>query len=212
MEELKQLTNIAHKIYYPPSERGITMKGNIYVTKSGYLVWFPLGKERDIRRRCIDKAAAERFLTGLRFKYDEGTLDGRDYRVDNPLGFANLVEKFMETKRLLKDPGAYRKKLKFAVAMWGNRNVKSIGFSCIQELLLTMKENGYSSRYRHEIKNTIKHFYNWLLKSREIKYEEMPEFPTVKYSTPYRKIMSKETQLRILREIKRITNSDDRYS
>jgi len=181
------------------------MKGNIYTTKSGWLVWFPMGHEKDIRRRFKHFEQAERFLTGLRFKWDEGTLDGRDYRADNPLGLSNLVEKFMYSKRLLKDPRSYRKRLRFATDAWDNRNVKTITFSDINELLLNMQENGYSSKYRHEVRNAIKHFYNWLLQSKEIKHEEMPEFPIVKASSPYRRIIDKSDQRRILNEIKRIT-------
>jgi hypothetical protein len=41
---------------------------------------------------------AGRFLDGVRFKTQEGTFDHRDYRADNPLGFANLVQQWLEVK------------------------------------------------------------------------------------------------------------------
>ena len=52
-----------------------------------------------IFRRFNDYESAQRFLTGLRYKYDEGSFDIRDYRKDNPLGFENLALQWLEVKR-----------------------------------------------------------------------------------------------------------------
>lgn len=53
-----------------------------------------------IQQRFSTLAEAEQFLNGLRFK--EGSpdevLDPRDYKKDNPLGFENLVEKWLKIK------------------------------------------------------------------------------------------------------------------
>ena len=54
---------------------------------------------RKINRRFQAYHEAERFLTGLRFENDKGTFDVRDYRKDNPLGFENLVNKWIEQKK-----------------------------------------------------------------------------------------------------------------
>jgi len=181
------------------------MKGNIYQTKHGYLVWFPMGSEKDIRQRFKHYEQAERFLTGLRFKHDEGTLDGRDYRKDNPLGFANLVEKFLHSKRLLKGVKKYEQRLDKATNSWGNRNVKTIGFCDVEHLVANLFEMGYASKYIKDIRDTVKMFYRWLYQSGEITHEQIPRFPIVKASSPYRKIITKEDQCRILEEIRRIT-------
>jgi len=181
------------------------MKGNIYQTKSGWLVWYPMGKEKDIRKRFIKYDDAEKFLVGLNFKDAEGTLDGRDYRADNPLGFSNLVDRFMESKRLLKDPGAYRKRLRFGVERWGNRNIKTIGYADIEALVLDLQEREYSSRYRHEISVSLKHFFKWLVQGKEIRPDEIPDFPVIKHSSPYRKIVDKHTQQKILDGVRKIT-------
>ena len=50
---------------------------------------------RDIYRRFKDYEMASRFLTGLRFKRDEGSFDKRDYKKENPLGFENLAENWL---------------------------------------------------------------------------------------------------------------------
>ena len=39
-----------------------------------------------------DYAGATRFVTGLRFKTDEGTFDRRDYENMKPLAFSTLIE------------------------------------------------------------------------------------------------------------------------
>jgi len=205
------LTSAGHRVNASfQTKGGLTMKGNIYTTKSGYLVWYPMGKERDIRKRFIKYDDAEKFLVGLNFKDTEGTLDGRDYRADNPLGFSNLVDRFLYSKRLLKDPNAYVKRIRFAVNAWDNRNIKTIGYADIEALMLDLQEKGYASRYRHEICRTIKHFFNWLVQSKEIKHDEMPGFPEIKYSSPYRTIIDKKTQLHILRMVQTITKFNPR--
>ena len=160
------------------------MKGNIYPTRHGFLVWFPMGSEKDIRQRFKHYEAAERFLNGLRFKYDEGTLDGRDYRKDNPLGFANLVEKFLHSKRLLRGVKKYEQRLQFGVLEWGSCNVKTIGFAEISGLLTGLRERGYSGKYIKDIRDCIKMFFRWLYQSGEITHDQIPKFPTIKASSP----------------------------
>ena len=53
---------------------------------------------KGICRRFKDYQSANRFLTGLRYKNDEGTFDARDYKTDNPLGFENLALQWLEIK------------------------------------------------------------------------------------------------------------------
>ena len=176
------------------------MKGGIYPTRYGWQVRF--GK---ITKRFKDYGLAERFLTGLRFKSDEGTFDIRDYRMDNPLGFENMVEKFLESKRLLKGVNKYEQRLRFGTTRFGNRNIKTIGFYDIEGLIIRLQEDGKSSKYVKDIRDTIKMFYRWCLDCGEIKYEQMPKFPTVKWSSPYRKVVNKEIQDKIVSEVHRLT-------
>jgi hypothetical protein len=78
---------------------------------------------------------ARQFLNGLRFKAVEGTYDERDYQKNNPLGFSNQVERYLVIKKEsgISDNGFREIKNHHFKAMraWGQRNVKTIGFSQI---------------------------------------------------------------------------------
>lgn len=185
------------------------MKGNIYASKGRFRAYFHHNGER-VEKRFGTHGGAERWLTGQRFKADEGTWDARDYRADNPLGFENLVGKFLHSKRLLKGVKKYEQRLRFATEKWGNTNVKSIGFSQIDGLLIELRENGYSSKYIKDIRDCIKSFYRWCARNSEIKHDQIPELPIIKASSPYRKIVTKEVQCRILEEVRRTATFNPR--
>jgi hypothetical protein len=69
---------------YCPNHKNIT--ANKFITKFG-----------SVFKNFNSYDRASRFLTGLRFKTDENTIDERDYRRDNPLGFTNMSNKFLAT-------------------------------------------------------------------------------------------------------------------
>lgn len=161
-----------------------------------------------------DYKGAYRLLNGLRFQADRGQFDIRDWRKDAPLGFGNMVEKYLETKRF--KPVAYKKygeRLRFAVNVWGNRNVKEINYGEIEALLLNLEGKGLSSKYRHDILWCLRMFWSWLaklgVKGGGVKRDEVPDFPHVKYSMPFRTIISKEDQGRILARIRERTWDDN---
>jgi hypothetical protein len=52
-----------------------------------------------VQRRFGSYEEASRFLTGVRYKIDEGSYDARDYKAENPLGFANLALRWLEVKK-----------------------------------------------------------------------------------------------------------------
>jgi len=131
---------------------------------------------------------------------DEGIFDPRDYQKNNPLGFANLVEKYLESKRKMKAVKKYHERLQKAVNAWGNKNVKEIGYADIEDLLLSLN---YSSKYIHDIKCCLEGFFRWLYRREEI--SKMPRFPQISYTMRYRNIVDKETQWKILEEIYRLT-------
>ena len=79
------------------------MKGGIYKTRYGWQVRFG----RKLTKHFKDLAQAERFLTGIRFKTDEGTFDIRDYQKSNPLGFSNLANKWLDFKSKRIKPTPY---------------------------------------------------------------------------------------------------------
>jgi integrase len=179
------------------------MKGGIYETRYGFQVRFGKLTKRFKRSELV---LAERFLTGLRFKADEGTFDERDYRRDVPLGFANQVQKFLQAKRHLKAIKKYEQRLRFAVDAWANRSIKEITYGDIEDLLNSLQDAGKSSYYRKHIRDSIRQFFLWLIERREITHAQMPSFPTVRASIGYRKIIDKDTQDRILAEVAAITS------
>lgn len=65
----------------------------------------------EVTRRFADYKIADQFLTGLRFETAQGKFDPRDYRRDNPLGFENLVDTWLKTKRRLKGAKKYEQRI-----------------------------------------------------------------------------------------------------
>jgi len=158
-----------------------------------------------IVRNIHDYAVSFKYLTGLRFKTDEGSFDRKDYQRDNPLGFANLVIKFLKRKKHLKGVKKYGQRLRFAVTAWGNRNVKDIKFGDIEDLLNTLRDDGLSSKYRYDIVSCLKMFWRWICDRQEIQQSQIPKFPKVKPVMKFRKILTKDQQGRVLDEIYRLT-------
>ena len=100
-------------------------------------------------RRFNTYEEAFHFLTGLRFKQDEGTYDERDYQKANPLGFANLTEKYLEIKRETVKHGTINHiKLDLAKAAeyFGEMNVKEIGYGEIEDFLSSRKRRSPAKR------------------------------------------------------------------
>jgi integrase len=172
---------------------------------------------RDIYRRFQSYEAAARFLNGIRFKTDEGTFDMRDYKKDNPLGFENLSQKWLEIKassgRRKKTVQSYTNFMNRAVAKWGNRNIKAISDGDIEDLLFdkdwtTPKDEIVKNKTRSNMKSCLHEFWSWVVR-REKKNNkqtiEMPEFPEIKYELGWRNITDIETLEKILNEIRRIS-------
>lgn len=148
------------------------------------------------RFKAYDKAA--RFLNGLRFKTDESTFDERDYRRDNPLGFTNMSEKFLE---YAKPKTAHNMKphIQRAQDYFQDRNVKDLKCGDFEDFLKGLE---LSDKTKNNIVGTLKVFYRWMKRRQDI--FEVPEFPKVDYVLGYRKTVDKDTQRAIIDEVKRI--------
>lgn len=172
---------------------------------------------RSIYRRFKNYEEAARFLTGIRFKCDEGTFDVRDYKKDNPLGFEILSEKWLKYKETTdvkpKTLQSYRNFISRAVDEWGNRNIKEISEADIEDLLLdrTWKNRDGGSatlKTRSNMKSCLHSFWRWVVRREKRngkRMVEMPEFPEIKYELGWRNITDIETLENILDEIKRIS-------
>lgn len=141
---------------------------------------------------------ASRFLTGLRFKTDENTIDARDYKRNNPLGFITMSNKFLATVNP-KTAKNMRPHINHAQNYFQNKNVKELKCGDFEDFLNTLN---LSDKTKHNIISTIHVFYKWMLKRQEIK--ELPEIPDVSFVLGYRRTVDKETQRAIIEEIKRI--------
>ena len=180
------------------------MLGGIYPNNSGvgapWIVKFP-----GVFRRVWDKKAGERFLTGLRFKHDEGTFDKRDYQKDNPLGFENLSEAWLVRQNTKKSFGHMRKHIAYAQEYFANQNIKEIGFSGLDDFFFNLP--GYiGNKTKANIKGTLHTFWVWVSKRENI---PIPEFPNISYVLKFRNTVTYQEQQAIIREVKRISKHID---
>ena len=141
---------------------------------------------------------ASRFLTGLRFKTDENTIDARDYKRNNPLGFITMSNKFLAAVNP-KTAKNMRPHINHAQNYFQNKNVKELICGDFEDFLNTLN---LSDKTKHNIISTMHVFYKWMLKRQEIR--ELPEFPEVSFVLGYRRTVDKDTQRAIIEEVKRI--------
>lgn len=159
-----------------------------------------------VYKRVHDYPTARRLLGGLRYKVDEGTFDGRDYKKANPLGFRSQAERYLEIKGQTVKPGSFAKircDLSKAISWFGDENIKTIQYGHIEDFLLGQKD--IASKTRQNIKTNLHAFFVWLVRRRELRKEQMPDFPELQVEIGWRKTIDKLTQERILEEVKRIT-------
>ena len=157
---------------------------------------------RQTRKRFTTYREAERFLDGLRWEVDQGTYDPRDYRVDNPLGFWTLAEKWLAVKKSEVKHRSYNNLQNYmnkAVSVWGNRNIRTVGYGEIEDFL---RSQGVSDKTKANMKSCLHSFFSWVKKREKI---PMPEFPEVSFQLGWRQTVSKETQQAIIDEVWRIS-------
>ena len=179
------------------------MKGKIHKNKgkgSPYIVRF--GK---VFKRFRTLETAEWFLTGLRFKEDEGIFDPRDYRRDNPLGFGNLATKWLDMRHEAKSYPAMRNHMGYAIAYWGQKNVKEIQYAELEDFFTRNPAISHlSGKTLWNIKTTLHSFQLWVTKRyrRERIPIQMPEFPHIDYELRFRKTINLDLQDELLDDIK----------
>ncbi len=150
----------------------------------------------------------------MRFKYDLGEFDVRDFQQATPLSFEVLASKFLEIKR--DEVASFRhiqNHIGKAIAYWGTTNVKEIRYGELEDFLLAKTSRAkdilrnqktgqpLSQKSRANLKATLHHFFVWLRKRQVLHASQIPEFPEVPFELGWRNIVDKETQLRILDEV-----------
>ena len=158
---------------------------------------------RKARRRFSVYREAERFLDGLRWEVDQGTFDPRDYRTDYPLGFKALAIKWLQVKRNEVKRKSYnnlRNYMDKAIAAWGQRNVKTIGFGEVQDFL---NDQRVSDKTKANMKSGLHSFFVWVNKREKI---PMPDLPEVSYELAWRQTVDKDTQQAIIDEVYNISH------
>ena len=156
-------------------------------------------------RRFQSYDEAYRFLSGVRFKTDEGSFDKRDYQKDEPLGLENLTEKWLKVKKVMVRPKSYsnlHNYIERARKYFGNRNIKEIGYAELEDFLLAQD---VSDKTRANMKSGLHDFWQWLRKRRVVTLAEMPEFPEIPFELGFRNTVSKDIQEQILVEIHRLS-------
>lgn len=157
---------------------------------------------RGTRKRFSVYREAERYLDGLRWEVDQGTYDPRDYRSDYPLGFESLARKWLAVKQKVVKPKSYnnlRNYMGKAIKVWGQRNVKAIGYGEIEDFL---HSEDVSDKTKSNMKSGLHSFFKWVSRREKI---AMPEFPETPFELGWRKIIDKETQQTIIDEIYEIS-------
>ena len=160
---------------------------------------------RKTHKRFGSYKEAERFLTGLRYKVDEGSYDHRDYQQGNPLGFATLASRWLQVKEKEVKPRSYsnlRNYMEKASSAWGQANIKTIGYAEIEDFLLDQE---VSDKTRANMRSCLHSFWTWLQRRKVITIYEFPEFPKIKFKLGFRKVIDKETQEAIIDEVHRIS-------
>lgn len=157
---------------------------------------------RDIFRRFQVYREARQFLEGLRYKTVEGSFDARDYKLDNPLGFANQADKYLSRKDQTNPKHCrdnIRPALKKAIKIWGNRNIKTIGYAEIDDFIFGLK---LSKKTLSNYVSILHDFFSWLSEREDL---PVPKMPKINYELGWRKIIDIDTQQKIIDEVQRIS-------
>lgn len=158
---------------------------------------------RNVRKRFSHYREAERFLDGLRYEFDRGTFDYRDYLGSKPLSFTVLSGQWLEKKKNKVKPGTFSHLKRYVVVAqeyFKNTNVKNIQYAQLEDYVDSLT---CGIKTKSNYLSALHDFFSWLLKRREL--EQIPAFPSVNFELGTRKTVDKETQSLILDELKRIS-------
>lgn len=178
------------------------MKGGVYRDKArgNWIVRFP-----GVSKRFKDHSEAERFLNMVRYKYDEGTLDPRQFKANQPLGFRFLSDKWLDRRtESVKCPRNLMTHIRAAQSFFGHKYVRDIRYADIEDYLDSLPKR-LSGKTKKNYLTTLHAFWSWLIKRNEVEITQIQSFPVVDYELGWRTTVDKDTQNRIIEEVKRVS-------
>ncbi len=163
---------------------------------------------KDLYKTFKTYTEASRYLNGLRYETDQGTFDIRDHQSNNPLGFSNLADQYLNFKKKQNLVSFYHIKrfMLQASEYFKNINVKHIKRKDIRNFLDTLD---VSDKTKKNTASQLHDFwYNYLYEEEElINLYQLPKFPKIEYELGFRKITDIETREKIVNQVKKDTYS-----
>jgi integrase len=179
------------------------MKGGIYQDKKRAGQW--IVKFPGIWKRFSDKTEGERFLNMVRYKYDEGTLDAREFKGNRPLGFTTQSTKWLDRRtKEVKAPCDLKRHIVCAQKFFGQRNIKELMYGDIEEFIDSLPAK-MAAKTKHNYLTTVHSFWGWLIKRNEVPITQIQSFPEIKFTLAWRNTVTKDVQQDIINEVKRIS-------
>jgi integrase len=194
-------------------KEGIPMRGSIHHDKHGYKVHF---QGRWFRRVKLNgqwvsfkerRDLAEDFLVLVNGDYLRGKYDVRDWTSDEPLAFDVMAQHWLELRQ--KEVRSFRQlknDMGKAISFFGNRNIRTIQYAELEDFLYSLQET-LAPKTKKNIFTTLHSLWQWLT-DREFDRPNpitMPKFPKLaEYKPAIRKIVSPESQARVLTRLKEI--------
>jgi integrase len=153
---------------------------------------------RAIRRVFSTYAEAVRFLTGMRFKEDEGTLDPREYQADSPLDIGKLVDEYLDERAKLKTSKDLMRFLHSAVAAMPG-SIKGVTRPKVKAWL---KALNCGDKTKANYLSALSAFLKWCKDEEHI--SEVPSLPKVEFELGWRRVTNWETQQAIVDVVREI--------
>lgn len=182
------------------------MKGKVHRNKGKYgapyyVEYWHKGKR--LFKRFQNEADGWTFLAYLAVEEHEQTLDIREWRKNDPIGFTTFAVKYMEARKgEVKRYSDLCHQMEVACRFFGQRPVKRLKAGDIQDYLKSLPAT-HSNKTKANYIATLKGFFSWLKTREEI--DHAPPLPTVRFDMAMRKTVDKETQAAIIEEVKRIS-------
>jgi integrase len=152
-----------------------------------------------LNRRFNSYQEAQQVLWLWRGEEAKGTFNPKEYMASSPIGFTRMVEKFLKLKENTTKYNSYRvysSRLRHATDYFGDMPVTQVGYSELEDFIHSLELGSYTVQC---ILDLVMEFLAWCEKRGEIK--EVPERPKWKSKQKMRKILDKDTQIKVMEKV-----------